>query len=387
MCIRMTGSQPSTIARLDQATRAASAPERQAGPNLATTRQLMWYKFRRHRLAMVSSAVIFGFVLIALFPEFWAPTTPDARNPAYTSGAPMLIRVLDKNGVPRAPFVYKMNIERDPITFRKRAVADTETRIPVRFFVRGEPYLLLGFIPSNLHLFGADGAQIHLFGTDKLGRDVYSRTIYATRVSLSIGVAGVLATFVIGLAIGGIAGFWGGIVDSMIMRVTEFIRSIPTLPLWLGLAAALPREWSALKVYVVVTLILAGVGWTQLARRVRSKLLTLRNEDYVQAARLAGCSNYRLVVRHMLPAFMSYLIVDLTVAFPFILLAETTLSFLGLGMREPMVSWGVLLFSAQNVTSIAHTPWLLIPGAFIIVIVIAINFFGDGLRDAADPFS
>lgn len=175
--------------------------------------------------------------------------------------------------------------------------------------------------------------------------------------------------------------------DAVIMRVIEFIRSIPSLPLWLALAAALPRDWSALQVYVVVTLILAAIGWTTLARRVRSKLLTLRNEDYVQAARLAGCSDYRLVTKHMLPAFMSYLIVDLTVAFPYILLAETTLSFLGLGMREPMVSWGVLLFSSQNVTAIAHTPWLLIPGVFILVIVIAFNFFGDGLRDAADPFS
>ncbi len=377
----------SAVTPLDKKIPAAPGAKRPPKPDLATTRQLMWYKFRRHRLALVSSVVIIGFIFIALFPEFMAPTTPQARDVAYSSGPPMLIRIFDKNWVPRAPFVYKMTIERDPVTLRKRAVVDTDTRIPVRFFVRGESYLALGFIPSDLHLFGAKDTQIHLFGTDKLGRDVYSRTIFATRVSVSIGVVGVLAAFFIGLAIGGVAGFVGGAVDSAIMRVIEFIRSIPTLPLWLGLAAALPREWSALKVYVVVTLILAGLGWTQLARRVRSKLLTLRNEDFVQAARLAGCSDYRLITRHMLPTFMSYLIVDLTVAFPFILLAETALSFLGLGMREPMVSWGVLLFSAQNVTAIAHTPWLLIPGAFILVIVIAFNFFGDGLRDAADPFS
>ena len=356
-------------------------------PGLATTRQLMWHKFRRHRLALVSTAIIFGFVIISLFPGFLATTSPQARDVSYSSGAPMLIHIFDKNWVPHAPFVYKMTIERDPVTLRKRAVADTDTRIPVRLFVRGEPYKALGFIPGNIHLFGATDAQIHIFGTDKLGRDVYSRTIFATRVSVSIGVVGVLAAFFIGLAIGGVAGFMGGAIDSAIMRVIEFIRSIPTLPLWLGLAATLPREWSALKVYIVVTLILAALGWTQLARRVRSKLLTLRNEDFVQAARLAGCSDYRLITKHMLPSFMSYLIVDLTVAFPFILLAETTLSFLGLGMREPMVSWGVLLFSAQNINAIAHTPWLLIPGAFILVIVIAFNFFGDGLRDAADPFS
>jgi peptide/nickel transport system permease protein len=260
-------------------------------------------------------------------------------------------------------------------------------RLPLQFFARGDDYKFLWSIPANLHLFKTEGASIHLFGTDVLGRDIFTRTIYATRVSISIGVIGVLAAFFIGLAVGGLAGLKGGMTDTVIMRLIEFIRSIPSLPLWMGLAAALPREWSAVQVYVVVTLILAALGWTTLARRVRSKLLTLRNEDFVQAAKLAGCSNYRLVAKHMLPSFMSYLIVDLTVAFPYIILAETTLSFLGLGMREPMVSWGVLLFSAQNVTALAHTPWLLIPGAFILLIVIAFNFFGDGLRDAADPFS
>jgi len=355
--------------------------------DLATSRQLMWYKFRRHRLAMVGSVIIAIFLVISLIPEFLSTTTPQKRDPAYTSGAPTGIHIFDENWVPRWPFIYGRSIERDPVTLRKMTVLDKDVRIPLRFFAKGEEYTYFGLFKGSRRLFLTEGQQIHIFGTDKLGRDIYSRTIYATRVSISIGIIGVLAAFFIGLAIGGLAGLKGGITDTVIMRLIEFIRSIPSLPLWLGLAAALPREWSAAQVYVVVTLILAAIGWTTLARRVRSKLLTLRNEDFIQAARLAGCSNYRLVSKHMLPSFMSYLIVDLTVAFPYILLAETTLSFLGLGMREPMVSWGVLLFSAQNVTALAHTPWLLIPGAFILLIVIAFNFFGDGLRDAADPFS
>ncbi len=355
--------------------------------DLATSRQLMWFKFRRHRLAMIGSAIIMAFIVISLIPEFLSSTKPQTRDPAYTSGAPTGIHIFDENWVPHLPFIYGRSIERDPVTLRKLTVLDKDTRITLQYFAKGEEYKYFGLFKGSRHLFLTEETQIHIFGTDKLGRDIYSRTMYATRVSISIGIIGVLAAFFIGMAIGGLAGLKGGMTDAVIMRVIEFIRSIPSLPLWMGLAAALPREWSAVQVYVVVTLILAAIGWTTLARRVRSKLLTLRNEDFIQAARLAGCSNYRLVSKHMLPAFMSYLIVDLTVAFPVILLAETTLSFLGLGMREPMVSWGVLLFSAQNVTALAHTPWLLIPGAFILLIVIAFNFFGDGLRDAADPFS
>ncbi|MCJ8324186.1 MAG: ABC transporter permease [Hyphomicrobiales bacterium] len=355
--------------------------------DLATSRQLMWYKFKRHKLAMIGTGIIFVFLLLSIFPEFISTTKPQLRDPAYSSGPPTGIHIFDEEWQIHWPFIYGHKMKRHPVTLRKLVVLDTDTRVPIEFFVRGEAYKFLGFIPADLHLFGTLGTQIHLFGTDKLGRDIFSRTIYATRVSMSIGIIGVMAAFFIGLAIGGLAGLKGGWVDNVIMRLIEFIRSIPSLPLWLGLAASLPREWSATTVYVVVTLILAALGWTTLARRVRSKLLTLQNEDFIQAARLAGCSNYRLVTKHMLPSFMSYLIVDLTVAFPYILLAETSLSFLGLGMREPMVSWGVLLFSAQNVTALAHTPWLLIPGGFILVIVIAFNFFGDGMRDAADPYT
>jgi peptide/nickel transport system permease protein len=268
-----------------------------------------------------------------------------------------------------------------------RAVVDTTKQIPLRFFTRGETYKFWGLFESNLHLFGADKGFVNLFGTDQLGRDLFSRIMYATRISLSVGAIGVFLAFVIGIIMGGIAGYIGGVVDDLIMRLMEFIRSIPTLPLWLALAAALPREWSALKVYLAVTAILASIGWTHLGRRVRSRLIAMREEDFILSARLAGCSDARIIARHMLPSFMSYMIVDLTISFPYIILAETSLSFLGLGLREPIVSWGVLLYSAQNIRSLAQIPWLLITALFVVISVLAFNFAGDGLRDAADPFA
>ncbi len=337
---------------------------------------------------MLGVIVLAIFLILSLFTEFIAPYRPHTRNAKYLQGPPVGIHFFDKQwNFHLRPFIYGRVNKRDPVTLRLKATVDPSKQMPLRFFVRGELYKFWGLFESNLHLFGIEEGFVNLFGTDQLGRDMFSRIMYATRISLSVGAIGVFMAFVLGLIMGGIAGYMGGIADEAIMRLMEFIRSIPTLPLWLALAAALPREWSALKVYLAVTVILASIGWTHLGRRVRSKLLSLREEEFILSARLAGCSDVRIIARHMLPSFMSYMIVDLTISFPYIILAETSLSFLGLGLREPIVSWGVLLYSAQNVRTLAQMPWMLITGLFIVAAVLAFNFAGDGLRDAADPFA
>jgi len=354
----------------------------------ATHWQLMWWKFRKNRMAMIAVGVLGIFLIISLFADFIAPYKSGTRNINYLQGPPIRVHLLDDKGnFHFHPFIYEMVKKRDPVTYRVSYVTDTSKKIPLRFFTRGETYRLWGLFESNLHLFGIDGGFINLFGTDQLGRDLFSRIMYATRISLSVGAVGVSFVFILGLIMGGIAGYLGGQTDELIMRLMEFIRSIPTIPLWLALAAALPREWSSLKIYLAVTIILASVGWTNLGRRVRSKLISIREEDFILSARLAGCSDARIIIHHMLPSFMSYIIVDLTISFPYIILAETSLSFLGLGLREPIVSWGVLLYSAQNIQTLAQMPWLLITGLFIVISVLAFNFMGDGLRDAADPLA
>ncbi len=352
--------------------------------------QLIWWRFKKHRLALIGMTLLAGFGLIMLFAEFLAPAAGTTRNVGYLHGPPQTIRFFDADGgFHLRPFVYAVTNKMNPATFLLELVEDPTNPWPIHFFVKGEPYKLWGLIPGDRHLYGVagEGAFLHILGTDKLGRDVFARIMFGTRVSLSIGVIGMFISFFMGLIIGGVAGFFGGRVDAIIQRSIEFIRSIPTLPLWMALAAALPLEWSAEQVYFAITIILGLLGWTNLARRVSSKLLSLRDEDYITAARVAGSSDGRIIFRHMLPSFLSYIIVDLSISFPYMILAETSLSFIGLGLRPPVISWGVLLQDSQNITAIALYPWLFTPVIFVVLAVLAFSFVGDGLRDAADPYS
>ncbi len=353
----------------------------------ASARQLIWWRFRKHRLAVVSLVFLVFAYLVAIFAEFIAPYQPGSIEKLQTFVQPQVVRVWHDGGF-HAPFVYELKRTRDPETARVRYVEDREKPLPVRFFVRGERYEFWGLWESDLHLFGIEHRKqkLNLLGTDSLGRDLFSRLVYGARVTLSAGLVGVIFAFVLGLFFGSISGYYGGWLDASIQRLMEFIRSIPTIPLWMGLAAALPIEWDPLFVYVLITLILALIGWTHLARVVRGRFLSLREEDYVMAARLAGASEYRIVTKHMLPAMTSYIIAAMTLAVPEMILGETALSFLGLGLRPPVVSWGVLLQDAQNLRSISLAPWLLTPGVAVVCVVLAFNFLGDGLRDAADPY-
>lgn len=348
----------------------------------------MWWKFRKHRLALIGTAVLGVFVFIAVFAEFLAPYDSSTRSPDYLYGPPQKLHFVDASGEFHwRPFTYALTLAMNPETFLLEVKEDTAVPLPVQIFVKGDPYVMWGFINSDLHLFGIEEGRLHLLGTDGLGRDLLSRLMFATRTSLTIGVVGLALSFFLGLIIGGVSGFFGGGVDDVIQRGIEFIRSIPTLPLWMAMAAALPKEWSPQQVYFMITIILGLLGWTHLARRVRGKLLSLREEDFVVAARIAGSTDARIITRHMLPSFLSYIIVDLSISFPYMILAETSLSFIGLGLRSPVVSWGVLLSDAQNVAAIALYPWLFTPVVFVILSVMAFSFVGDGMRDAADPYS
>lgn len=368
------------------------APDVQENNNeiyVATQWQLIWWRFRRHKLAIVSGIVIIFFYIVAVFAEFIAPSVPTDYDVKYNYVPPQRVHFVSDHGFTLRPFVYGYKRVIDRETLRRTYVPDKTKIYPIYFFVRGKTYKFWGLWESNLHLFGLkdEKAPFFLLGTDRMGRDLLTRIIYGTRISVSIGLIGVFISFVLGIIIGGVSGYYGGVVDNVIQRGIEFIRSMPTIPLWMALSAALPPHWPPLRVYFGITIILSLIGWTNLARVVRSKFLSLREEDFVLAARLDGCRETRIILRHMVPSFMSHIIAAMTLAIPNMVLAETSLSFLGLGLRPPVVSWGVLLQDAQNVRTVAHSPWLLLPGVAVIVTVLAFNFLGDGLRDAADPYA
>ena len=367
----------------------AAAPTREQRVFVASQWQLTWWRFKRHRLAVASGAVVIGFYLVVLGADFLAYADPNASEAQRSLMPPQRIHWFDDGRF--APYVHGVTGARDPRTFKRVYRVDPTQKIPIRFFAQGFEYRFLGLIPTTRHLIGVDpgldaGRTIFLLGTDVQGRDLWSRLMYATRVSLTIGLVGVAISLVLGVVLGGLSGFYGGVVDTVIQRTIEILRSIPTIPLWMGLAAALPREWTILQVYFAITVIISLLGWTELARVVRGRFLAMREEDFVVSARLVGCSRMRTIFVHMVPSFMSHIIAATTLALPAMIISETALSFLGLGLRPPAISWGVLLQQAQNVQTVAISPWLMIPAVPVILAVIAFNFLGDGLRDAADPY-
>jgi peptide/nickel transport system permease protein len=367
------------------------APIHQRGRGYDGHWALVWQKFLRHRLGVAGGIVVILAYIVALIPEFLAPVTLEAYNPSYSYAPPQAIQWGrdDGEGWHFLPHVNAYKTEIDYNSGRRLFVADPETVIPIGLFVAGESYNLFGFITTNRHLFGPveAGQPFFVAGADRLGRDILSRTIYGTRISMTIGLIGVALSLLFGILIGGISGLFGGVVDNLIQRFIEFIQSVPAIPLWIGLAAAIPQSVPPLQVYFLITIILSVLGWTSLARVVRGRFLAMRSEDFVKAARLDGCGPVRIIFRHMLPSFLSHIIATVSLAIPGMILAETALSYLGIGLRTPIVSWGVLLQEAQNVRTIASAPWLLLPGGAVVIAVLALNFLGDGLRDAADPYS
>jgi peptide/nickel transport system permease protein len=356
---------------------------------VASQWQLMWWKFKKHKVALASAIILLLYYFVAAFCEIIAPNLPEARFTEYKNSPPQKIHFIDpKTGFQLRPFVYGMSEKVDEKTFRRTFAPDLEKKYEIHFFAKGEPYKMWGFIPMSLHLFGLQNPKdpLILMGTDKLGHDLLSRIIYGCRISLSFGLIGIVLTLILGLVLGGISGYLGGISDTIIQRTIDLLICIPTIPLWMALSAALPRTWSAEQTYFGLIIIFSIIGWTGLARVVRGKILSLREEDFTMAARLAGASDFRIIWKHLLPSFASYIIVNVTLSIPGTILGETALSFIGVGLQPPVVSWGVLLQDAQNLETLAHHPWLLWPAAFIIMTVLMFNFLGDGLRDAADPY-
>jgi len=355
----------------------------------ASQLQLTWWRFRKHRLAVVSGIVVILFYLIVIFADFLAVTPPHSTDAARSYIPPQAVHWFDQDGSFK-PHVYALKGRRDLRTFKLHYAPDPTDRRYLVWFAEGYTYRLFGVFETKTHIIGLDRGvpedALFLLGTDQLGRDVWSRLMLATRTSLTIGLVGVGLSLFLGILLGGISGLYGGAIDTLIQRVIEILRSIPTIPLWLGLAAALPNTWSVTQVYIAITVIISLIGWTELARVVRGRFLALREEDFIMAAELAGASQLRIIFRHMVPSFLSHIIAAVSLALPAMIISETTLSFLGLGLRPPAISWGVLLQDAQNLQAIAIAPWLLLVAVPVVIVILAFNFLGDGLRDAADPY-
>ncbi len=370
----------------------AVAPTKQAQkkPVSQSYWSLVWWKFKKNKLAIVGGIIlIVMYFTMVVIPEFISPYALE-RSSEYTAAKPQAIRFVDSEGKWQAPFVYGLERKVDTKTRTRFYVDDTTRKYPVRLFVKGDPYKLLGLIPMNIHLFGTTSddpkASVFIMGTDSLGRDYFSRIIYGGRLSLMIGLIGQFLTLVLGSVLGAISGYYGGTVDVIIQRVTEFLAAFPDIPLFMALAAAIPKFWSPILVYFMLTVILAFVRWGGLARQVRGLILSLREREYVLAAKSFGAEDSRLMFQHLLPGTMSHVIVIATLSIPGMILAETALSWLGLGLRPPLTSWGVLLQEAGNVSAIRFYPWLLLTIPFLLLVILAYNMLGDGLRDALDPY-
>ena len=356
--------------------------------SVASNWKLVWWRFKKNRLALVSAALLIFFYIIVLVPDFFATQDPEDTEARLAFIPAQGINLFD--GFNFSPWVPAVVGKRNPVTLRMEWKIDETKKVPIRLFTQGYKYKVLGLFETDLHLIGPTDPNsadwLYLFGTDRMGRDQWSRMMFGTRTSMTVGLVAVALSVILGVLLGGISGYFGGWPDMIIQRLIEILQSLPTIPIWLAMTAALPQHWRPDQVFFAITIILAFIGWTTLAREVRGRFLALREEDFVLAADLAGCSRLRIITRHMVPAFMSHIIATSTLAIPVMIINETSLSYLGLGIRPPAISWGVLLQEAQTIQTVAQAPWLLLPGVLVIIAVLAFNLVGDGLRDAADPY-